>query len=208
MAPQDAVPSTGCVAAMTRTALVTGSPERVAAVSAALAVRDCEVIRVDAPDTLSEVCASLGPDSIDDYVQLPVNVPSAGGTVVSKLQAFLAGGLLARFEAVSLVLPTLRSNASVVLVAGNLPAELTAPDDRQARISLLRVLVQAIRADTSPTPVRTVVVDRMRSPDEIAAIVVDPAPSRRVISDAAELYPEMSYVDWRLEVLSLATIES
>jgi hypothetical protein len=56
--------------------------------------------------------------------------------------------------------------------------------------------------------VRTVVVDRMRSPDEIAAIVVDPAPSRRVISDAAELYPEMSYVDWRLEVLSLATIES
>jgi hypothetical protein len=38
--------------------------------------------------------------------------------------------------------------------------------------------------------------------------VVDPAPSRRVISDAAELYPEMSYVDWRLEVLSLATIES
>jgi hypothetical protein len=193
---------------MTRTVLVTGSPERVAAVSVALADRDCEVIPVNELEALAEVCASLGLDSIDDYVQLPVNVPSSGGTVVSKLQAFLAGGLLARFEAVSLVLPTLRSNASVVLVAGNLPAELTAPDDRQARVSLLRVLVQAIRADTSPTPVRTVVVDRMRSPDEIATIVVDPAPSRRVISDAAELYPEMSYVDWRLEVLSLATIES
>jgi hypothetical protein len=49
----------------------------------------------------------------------------------------------------------------------------------------------------------------MRSPDEIADIAVDPAAKhRRVISDAAELYPEMSYVDWRLEVLSLATIES
>jgi hypothetical protein len=107
------------------------------------------------------------------------------------------------------VLGTLRPNASVVLVAGNLPAEITAPDDRQARISLLRVLAQAILADTAPTPVRTVVVDHLRSPEAIAAIAVDPAANRlRVISDAAERYPEMSYDDWRLEVLSLATIES
>jgi len=167
------------------------------------------VIPVDDLDELAEVCASLGPGAIDYYVQLPVNVPSSGDTVVSRLQAFLAGGLLARFEAVSTVLGTLRPNASVVLVAGNLPAELTAPDDRQARIAMMRVLVQAIRADTAPIPVRTVVVDRLRSPDEIAAIAADPSASRKkVISDAAELYPEMNYVDWRLEVLSLATIES
>lgn len=195
--------------AMAPTALVTGSPERVAAVSAALGERGCEVVSVDDLDTLPAVCASLGPGSIDHYVQLPVNVPSSGGTVVSMLQAFLAGGLLARFEAASTVLGTLRPDASVVLVAGNLPAELTAPDDRQARISLMRVLVQAILADTAPLVIRTAVVDRMRSPDEIADIAVDPAAKhRRVISDAAELYPEMSYVDWRLEVLSLATIES
>jgi hypothetical protein len=194
---------------MTPTALVTGAAERVAAVSAALVERGCEVIPVDDPDRLAEVCASLGHGAIDHYVQLPVNVPSSGGTVVSKFQAFLAAGLLARFEAMSSVLATLRPNASVVLVAGNLPAELTAPDDRQARISLLRVLVQAILADTAPTPVRTVVVDRLRSPDEIAAIATDPTADRpRVISEAAELYPEMNYVDWRLEVLSLATIES
>jgi hypothetical protein len=194
---------------MTRTALVTGSPERVAAVSAALADRGCEVIPVDDLDALADVCASLGPGAIDHYVQLPVNVPSSGGTVVSKLQAFLAGGLLARFEAVSTVLGTLRPNASVVLVAGNLPAEITAPDDRQARISLLRVLVQAIRADTAPAPVRTVVVEHMRSPEEVATIAIDPVANRQqVVSHAAELYPEMSYVDWRLEVLSLATIES
>ena len=56
---------------------------------------------------------------------------------------------------------------------------------------------------------RTVVVDQLRSPDEIAAIAVDPAAGqKKAISDAAELYPEMSYVDWRLEVLSLATVES
>jgi len=194
---------------VTRTALVTGSPERVAAVCAVLADRDCEVVPVDDLDALAGVCASLGRDAVDCYVQLPVNVPSSGGTVVSKLQAFLAGGLLARFEAASTVLGTLRPNASVVLVAGNLPAELTAPDDRQARISLMRVLVQAIRADTAPNTVRTVVVEHLRSPDEIAAIALDPAVNRlSTISDAAERYPDMSYVDWRLEVLSLATIES
>jgi hypothetical protein len=194
---------------MKRTALVTGSPERVAAVSAALAARECDVIPVDDLTTLAEVCGSLAPGSVDHYVQLPVNVPSSGGTVVSRLQAFLAGGLLGRFEAVSAVLGTLRPGASVVLVAGNLPAELTAPDDRQARISLLRVLVQAIRADTAPNPVRTVVVEHTHSPDEVAAIAVDPKANRQsVMSHAAELYPEMSYVDWRLEVLSLASIES
>ena len=67
------------------TALVTGSPERVAAVSAAISARDYEVVRVEETDALEEVCAALGRDAIDCYVQLPVNVPSSGGTVVSKL---------------------------------------------------------------------------------------------------------------------------
>jgi hypothetical protein len=197
------------VVPVTRTALVTGSPQRVVAVSAALADRAYEVVPVEEADALAEVCASLGRDAIDCYVQLPVNVPSSGGTVVSRLHAFLAAGLLARFEAMSTVLGTLRPNASVVLVAGNLPAEVEAPDDRQARISLLGVLAQAVRADTAPIPVRTVVVEHLRSPGEIAAVAVDPAANRLgVISDVADRYPEMSYVDWRLEVLSLDTIES
>jgi hypothetical protein len=194
---------------MTRTALVTGSPERVAAVAAALATRDCDVIQVADPDMLTKVCASLGPDAIDHYVQLPVNVASSGDTVVSRFQAFLAHGLLTRFEEASAVLGTLRTNASVVLVAGNLPAELTAPDDCEARMSLLRVLVRAILADTAPVPVRTVIVESQRTPDEVAAITLDPAaPMLRPIPTAAERYPEMDYVDWRLEMLSLATIES
>lgn len=197
------------VAPVTRTALVTGSPERVAAVSEALTSRNCDVIRVDDPATLADTCAALGSQTVDHYVQLPVNVPSSGDTVVAKFQSFLAAGLLARFEAAAAVLETLRPNASVVLVAGNLPNELTAPDDGEARLSLLRVLVQAIHADTAPTPVRTVVVDNTRTADEIAAITVDPVAKRlRVLSSGAEKYPEMDYVDWRLEVLSLASIES
>ncbi len=194
---------------MTRTALVTGSPERVAAVGASLQERECEVVAVDDLDALVAVCASLGDSAVDHYVQLPVDVPSAGGTVVSRLHTFLTHGLLARFEAVSSVLATLRPNASVVLVAGNLPAELTAPDDHQARIALMRVLAQAVLADTAPMTVRTVVVEHNRTPDEIAAITIDPSVNRlRMVSDAAKRYPDMSYVDWRLEVLSLATIES
>ena len=76
-------------------------------------------------------------------------------------------------------------------------------------MSLLRVLAQSIRADIAPVAVRTVVVEHLRSPDEIAAVAVDPARDRtRAVSDAADRYPEMNYVDWRLEVLSLATVES
>jgi hypothetical protein len=53
------------------------------------------------------------------------------------------------------------------------------------------------------------VTDHTRSADEIAAIALDPADNRlRTISDAADRYPDMSYDDWRLEVLRLATIES
>jgi hypothetical protein len=194
---------------MKRTALVTGSPERVAQVCAALESLGCTAITVDDPKLLGSACASLGPAAIDHYVQLPVDIASPGGTVVSRLQAFLAGGLLARFEAVATVLETLRPNASVILVAGNLPAELTGPDDRHARIALLRVLAQAIIADTAPASVRTAVVEYSRSADQIAEITIDPAANRlRVISQVADTYPEMSYDDWRLAVLSLASIES
>jgi len=191
-----------------RTVVVTGSPDRVEAVSAALRRRGCEVVPVHDRDALVDECASLGPGSVDAYVQLPVDVPSSGDSVIVRLQRFLAGGLLARFDAVSAVIGTLRPNASVVFVAGNLPTELTAPDDRRARIALLRVLAQAVTADCAPSPVRTVVLEHTHSPDEIAAIAVDPSTRPRVLVDAAERYPEMSYVDWRLEVLSLASVES
>ena len=190
-------------------ALVTGSPGRVAKVGEALSRLGCEVVAVDRPDQLAGVCAGLGHHAVDHYIQLPVDVPSEGTTVVGRLRAFLDAGLLGRFQAASEVLAALRPDASVVLVSGNLPAELTAPDDRQARISLLRVLAQAILADLAPVAVRVVVMDHTRTPDEIAAAALDPAAKRlRTISDAAERYPDMSYDDWRLEVLRLASIES
>jgi hypothetical protein len=194
---------------MTPTVLVTGSPERVALLSAALAKRHCHVIEAVDIDGLLAACSSLGPAAVDDYVQLPVDLPWLGDTIVSKFHAFLADGLLARFEMVSAILGVLRPNASVILVAGNLPAELSAPDDTQARRALLEVLAQAIRADTAPDAVRTVIMDSARSADDIADLVVDASPAKVTMSaDVAKRFPEMDYVDWRLEVLSLATIES
>jgi len=194
---------------MRRTALVTGSPGRVAEVSSALESLGCDVVAVDEPERLASVCASLGSDALDHYVQLPVDMPSPGGTVVHRLKAFLAGGLLARFEVVATIMPTLRPNASVILVAGNLPPGLAGPDDRHARIALLRVLAQAILADMAPIQVRTAVIEHSRSAGQIAEITLDPAANHmRVISEVADSYPEMSYDDWRLAVLSLSTIES
>jgi hypothetical protein len=97
----------------------------------------------------------------------------------------------------------------VILVSGNLPAELSAPDDTQARMALLQVLARAIRADTAPDVVRTVIMDSTHPADEIADLVVDARPRKLgVMEGVAKQFPEMDYVDWRLEVLSLATIES
>jgi hypothetical protein len=194
---------------MTHTVLVTGSPARVALVSTALAKRDCRVVEAADREALLAVCSSLGPAAVDDYVQLPVDLPSLGDTVVAKFHAFLADGLLARFEMVSAILGVLRPNASVILVSGKLPAELSAPDDTQARMALLQVLARAIRADTAPDVVRTVIMDSTHPADEIADLVVDARPRKLgVMEGVAKQFPEMDYVDWRLEVLSLATIES
>jgi hypothetical protein len=181
----------------------------VAGVSAALRQRNCDVVEAVDLAAVLAACSSLGPASVDDYVQMPVDVPSLGDTIVAKFHAFLADGLLARFEMASAVLGILRPDASVILVAGNLPTELSAPDDTAARMALLQVLAQAIRADTAPNAVRAVIMDSSRSVEDVADLVLDTTP-RDVDAnkDLAKRFPEMDYVDWRLEVLSLATIES
>jgi hypothetical protein len=158
-------------------------------VTAGLARRDCEVVSVDDLERLALFRPQLDDDAIGHCVQPLVHVASSVGAVVARVRTFLDLGLLARFEALSGVLPSPRPNASVVLVVGNLPGRPMAPDERQARISLPRV-------------------NQSRSPYEISAITVDSADNRLVaILDAAERYREMRRDNWRLEVLSLATVE-
>jgi hypothetical protein len=188
----------------TATALVTGSDERVGDVGAALEKVGVTVTRSGGlPGEVEVACVDLAPGTLDCYVQLPRQTPVSGPTLVERIHEFLSEGLLKRFEATSRVLPLLAPGACVVLVAGNIPGGAT-PDDRHARIDLLRVLARAILADCDKRDVRAVVVGTERSPEEIADIALHRGDERRRRqAQVAALSPEMPYEDWQREFLTL-----
>ena len=188
---------------MARRALVTGSAERVADVGGALAQAGFDVERVEDLAALPERCAALGPASIDCYVQLPVEVRTDKATLVERLHDLLAQGLLARFDAAAAVLPTLRPDAAVVLVAGNAVAPGSLPDDHDARFALMGVLAHAIRAEKAPDGVRTALLDPSRSAADIVRVAATGRAAHH--ADAPEPSEDMEYADWRLAVLSRAT---
>lgn len=188
------------------TALVTGSATRVDDVAAALEQAGLSVIRVPGTDDLGSACAGIEPGSLACYVQLPKETKVEGPSLIGRVRQFLAEGLLARFEAASTVVPLMTKDGCVVLVAGNLPGAAT-PDDRHARIDLLRVLARAVLAECDGNDVRAVVVGNDRSPADIVDIVLrrgDDA-SRKAAEVAA--LGEMDYADWQREFLSLTTEE-
>ena len=188
------------------TALVTGSPVRVDDVAAALEEAGLSVIRVPDPDDLGAACAGIDPGTLACYVQLPKETKVDAPSLIGRVRQFLAEGLLARFEAASTVVPLMSNDGCVVLVAGNLPGAST-PDDRHARIDLLRVLARAVLAECDGNDVRAVVVGNDRSPAEIADLVLrrgDEA-SRKAAEVAA--IGDMNYADWQREFLSLTTEE-
>ena len=191
-----------------RTVLVSGSDSRVAEVAERLRADDVEVITVDDPGRLAETVAGLSAGGLSGYVQLPVRLQVEGSSVVQRVRGFLEGGLLARFDAVNAVLPLLAQGARVVLVAGNTTTGgRDLPDDRSARLALLDVLSHAVRADASATGVRVRVLEQ-RGADEIAAAVLGsgtPVPAD--VADLRRREVDMSYDDWRAEVLGMATVE-
>ena len=193
---------------MGRTALVTGSAERVAEVSDALEQVGYAVTQAGGqPRDIQRACAALAPGSLDCYVQLPRQTPVSGPTLVERIHEFLSEGLLKRFETAGMVLPLLAPDACVVLVAGNIPGGAT-PDDRHARIDLLRVLARAVLADCAKGDVRAVVVGTERSAEEIADIAVHRGDERhRREAHLASLSPEMTYEDWQREFLTLTADE-
>ena len=188
------------------TALVTGSPVRVDDVATALEQAGFSVIRVADPDDLGAACAGIDPGTLACYVQLPKETKVDAPSLIGRVRQFLAEGLLARFEAASAVVPLMTKDGCVVLVAGNLPGAST-PDDRHARIDLLRVLARAVLAECDGNDVRAVVVGNDRSPADIADLVLrrgDEA-SRKAAEVAA--IGDMNYADWQREFLSLTTEE-
>jgi hypothetical protein len=188
------------------TALVTGSATRVEEVSAALEEAGYKVLRVPEPDDVTAACAGIEPGSLACYVQLPKDTRVDAPSLIGRVRQFLAEGLLARFEQAATVVPCVAKDGCVILVAGNLPGAAT-PDDRHARIDLLRVLARAVLAECDGSEVRAVVVGNDRSPRDIADI------ARRKGDEAGKKAAEvaaigdMNYADWQREFLSLTTEE-
>lgn len=185
----------------TKRVLITGSPARVEALAKLFAAAGVEQVTLD----------QLGPgaSALDYYVQLGHLVPARGETIVRRVHSFLNDGLLDRFAIVERVLPMLADDAVVLLVAGNFPAEVAAPDDQTARLSLLRVLAHAMRADLAPKRIRIRVITSERRDDEVVNFALTGAkdPHAAEPSLSAEYGSAGSYEDWRIQLLGLAHIE-
>lgn len=188
--------------------VVTGAVEQVAAVSAALRDAGAEVTAVDDLAELEAAIAGLTPGSLDCYVQLPVHVAARGGAVIERVRNFLEDGLLARFAAASTILPMVSDTGRVVLVGGNTPVEATAPDDQSARLALLDVLAHAIQADQLATRFGVRVLPHDESAEHIAAVALGGEPTReQALASLRAREPEMSFDDWRIEVMGLVNGE-
>jgi hypothetical protein len=184
--------------------VVTGAAEQVAAVSAALRAAGAEVTAVDDLEQLGAAFAGLAPGSLDCYVQLPVHVAARGDAVIERVRNFLEDGLLARFAAASTILPAVSDKGRVVLVGGNTPVEATAPDDQNARLALLDVLAHAIQADKLATRFGVRVLPHDESAEHIAAVALGGEPTReQALASLRAREPEMSFDDWRIEVMGL-----
>jgi hypothetical protein len=195
--------------AMSGKALVSGTDERVAQVASALREGGVDVMSVQDPAQLREAVAALEPGSLSQYIQLPVSVDVSGATLVGRVHTFLQKGLLARFEAADAVLPALDEDATVVLVSGNTAIDGGAmPDDSAARFALLNVLAHAIRAERAPGVVRVRILAADTTPSTIAAVALrKERPRTRGIAHLQAREAEMSYTDWRIEVMGLATVQ-
>jgi hypothetical protein len=188
-------------------ALVTGSAARVADVAAALEDAGYTVLQVPEPGDVAEACAGIEPGTLACYVQLPKETPVDAPSLIGRVQQFLTAGLLTRFEQAETVVPCLAKDGSVVLVAGNLPGAAT-PDDRCARIDLLRVLARAVLAECEGSDVRAVVVATDRSAGEIADIARRRGDrAGRKAAEVASLPGDLNYADWQREYLSLTSEE-
>jgi hypothetical protein len=194
--------------------LISGAEQAAQPVQAALEKLGATVAYADS-------VSSVGSDrKVDAYVQLPtllaVDNQASADSLVERVGRFLADGLLTRFRSAAAVLPQLGEDATVVLVAGNTPVPGTGVDDQAARSSMLRVLAHALRAEEAPRRLRVRVLEHGSSPDVIARCASGEDVGNASSSSAAASVSgpptgssdvDMSYADWRTEVLGLASAE-
>jgi hypothetical protein len=185
--------------------LVSGADEPVTRVVAALRSRGASVTEVTDLDDMPTVCADAGPQAFDSYVQLPSTFQPSGSTAVQRVHHFYAAGVLARFRALDAAIPALAPSARLTFVLGQLPPDASTADDREARRALIRVLAQAARADTPDGQLIVRILNAGTAPDDIAFVALGGDLARRQFMDRLS---ELSYADWRVELLGLASVET
>ncbi len=189
--------------------LLTGSAPRVADVAAALAAAGCECVPAHDAASAQSAVERLGGRPLDAYVQLPAEITSSATTAIGRIGDLLRDGLVARFDAAATAVAAMRAGGTVVLVAGNSPGDRQLTDDQRARYALLRVLSHAVLADSAGRAIRSIVLPAGTSAADITAAVLDGrSPRDTTIADFVEAPSELSYADWRVELLALATHES
>ena len=184
--------------------LVSGAPERVAAVSTILQAHDCTVVEVDDLGRVAQACAAAGEGAFDAYVQLPASFGIEGATAIERLHHLFVDGVLARFPAMNAAVPALKPGGRITLVAWPLPAEVATDDDIEARNALFRVLAHAAQADGGDDTVVRVLGSS--TPAEDIALAALGKESTRPAS--VEGLSAVSYADWRVELLGLQHVES
>jgi hypothetical protein len=186
--------------------LLSGSADRAHRLSELLRDAGAEPVVISDPAALPGEASS---DSVDFYIQLPITIHPEGDTAVARVGSFLSAGLLARFRAVDRVLPVLAPGATVVLVSGNTPDEMSLPDDQHSRLALLHLLAHAARAELATKHVEVKVLSNQRSDEEIVHYALgggETTQSHPDLPDRARA--ATAYLDWRAEVMGLVGIDS
>ncbi len=190
---------------MSSIGLLSGSADRARRLSELLKDAGADPVIITDPAALP---GEPGGDGFDFYIQLPVTIRPDGHTAVARVGSFLTSGLLARFSAVNRVLPVLAPGATVVLVSGNTPDEMSLPDDQRSHLALLHLLAHATRAELATRHVEVKVVSSQRSDQEIAHYALggdDGTHPHRNPQERASV--ATAYQDWRTEIMGLVGID-
>lgn len=189
-------------------ALVTGSPERVPDITIALKSAGFDILSAGAISP--EDVPDLEANSVDCYVQLPVDPPAAGGGALRRTRDVLAHEMVSRFDAAAQFLPLLAPTATVLLVTEDFDglddsAGRLDPDQKAVR-TIVGVLAEAILRDCGRSGVRTAVIAGDRASHEIAALASHRPPEPLPWWLYATVDPDLDFADWRNSILCLASL--
>jgi hypothetical protein len=182
--------------------LVSGIAELVSDVADVLREHGTEAVEVDDLAEVPKVCADAGPASFDGYVQLPATFTVQGKTAVERVHHFFAEGVLARFPAVAVALPSLKPDSRLTFVTGVLPPDVSTEDDVAARAALVRILGQAAQADAAKG-LRVCTVGSGATARDIALTALGRSDNAASFTSEPDEYSE-----WRIELLGMMWAET